>query len=67
MPSGCGFLIVSQETRGLTAHGSHKDRRSNNCRIVADAASIRTDAGSVGHDSDCCADPKTSHSSPRQI
>ena len=24
---------------------------------MADAASIRTDAGSVGHDSDCCADP----------
>ena len=29
---------------------------------MADAASIRADAGSVGHDSDCCADP---YSTPR--
>ncbi|MEK6260873.1 MAG: glycosyltransferase family 39 protein [Planctomycetota bacterium] len=28
--------------------------------LVEDAASIRTDAGSVGHDSDSCAGPKTS-------
>ena len=34
-----------------------KDRRINKCPIVADAASIRTDAGSVSHDSYCCADP----------
>ena len=35
-----------------------KDRRINKCPIVADAASIRTDAGSVGHDSYFCASPK---------
>ena len=34
-----------------------KDRHNNNWALVADAASIRADAGSVGHDSDCCADP----------
>ena len=38
--------------------GGRKDGRNNNCPIVADAASIRADAGSVGHDSYCCADPK---------
>ena len=27
-----------------------KDRRSNNCRYVADAASIRVNAGSIGYD-----------------
>ncbi len=32
-----------------------KDRHNNNWALVADAASIRADAGSVGHDSDCCA------------
>ena len=39
-------------TKAAMANRLHrKDRRSNNCRIVADAASIRSDAGSVGHDS----------------
>ena len=35
-----------------------KDRRINKCLLVADAASIRTDAGSVGHNSYSCAGPK---------
>ncbi len=34
-----------------------KDWRTNKCRLVVDAASIRTDAGSVGHDSYFCAGP----------
>ena len=33
------------------------DRRSNNCRYVEDAASIRVNAGSVGYDSYCCCGP----------
>ena len=32
-----------------------KDRHNNNWALLADAATIRADAGSVGHDSDCCA------------
>ena len=36
-----------------------KDRRINKCRLMADAARIRTDAGSVGHDNYSCAGPKT--------
>ncbi len=36
-----------------------KDRRSNNCRYVADAASIRVNVSfSVGYDRYCCAGPK---------
>ena len=34
-----------------------KHRRSNYCRYVADAASIRVNAGSVGYDNYCCAGP----------
>ena len=37
--------------RDKPLHDASKDRRINTCPIVADAASIRTDAGSVGHDS----------------
>jgi argininosuccinate lyase len=35
-----------------------QDRHVNQCPLVADAASIRTDAGSVGHDSNSCAGPQ---------
>ena len=42
-----------------------KDRRINKCLLVADAASIRTDAGSVGHNSYSCAGPKVYFAGPR--
>jgi ATP-dependent helicase/nuclease subunit A len=35
-----------------------KDRSNKECNDVADAASIRTDAGSVGHDSDPYVEPR---------
>ncbi len=51
-------LALAPEDRHAISGPTTKDRRNNNCPIVADAASIRTDAGSVGHDSDFCASPQ---------
>ena len=52
--------------------GGHnaQDRRSNYCRYVADAASIRVNAGSVGsvgYDSYCCAGPYLARTAVRHF
>jgi len=45
-------------SRKALASGMRQDWRTNTCRLVADAASIRIDAGSVRHDRDFCAGPE---------
>ena len=48
----CGFNYDSRSVVNA------KDWPTNKCPLVADAASIRTDAGSVGHDRYCCDGPQ---------
>ena len=53
------FQPECQSRFGLRRRVANKDCRTNKCRLVVDAASIRTDAGSVGHDSYFCAGTKS--------
>ncbi len=55
-----GTLSGTNRLSGAIARAVPQDRHVNQCPLVADAASIRTDAGGVGHGRDSCASPHPS-------